>query len=162
MYIKISEEGLVEYSSKTQALDMEVADDFFYTYPSFCWTVIDGELVLNADADAVIAQIETDRLAAEILPLKIQTCKEIDQNTEDSIIALVGDLEKQANMQSKVSRLIHKEIATTITPEETTELETYLDLLNQVETLINTGNAKEESIMACTTLEEYNTIKDSL
>lgn len=87
--------------------------------------------------------------------LKLAKCKEIDTNTANAIVALAGDVHSQANKQAKSSQLIRKESLGTITDDEIKILNSLDGLFAQIETLIATGNTKEATIMACTTLAEF-------
>jgi hypothetical protein len=78
MYLFIDELGEILSGSYEEVTDIEVADTFFYTYPSFCWSVVDGVVTLKDDPDTILAdnlaQQEADLLESQRLqsvPLSI-------------------------------------------------------------------------------------------
>jgi hypothetical protein len=54
MYLFIGELGEILKGSYEEITDIEVADTFFHTYPSFCWRVVDGVVTLKDDADDIL------------------------------------------------------------------------------------------------------------
>lgn len=61
MFLFVDELGEITRGSYTEATDIEVANDFFSVYPSYCWSVVDGVVTLKVDADTILA----DKLALE-------------------------------------------------------------------------------------------------
>ena len=99
MHIKISETGKLEFASLVTPLDIEIANDFFSEFPAFCWSYIEGEMVLKDDAqelkDVAIAEkaaiIEEKRLEQIKLTLIETVQKILDDGAKekgyDSIIS---------------------------------------------------------------------------
>ena len=160
LYINVNINGEVIECSYIKNIGHVIPDDSFNVYPAPCFTYdsVTGVLVLKTDFQTVLDGITSNALLAELEPLKLAKCKEVDTNTANSITALAGSLESQSNKQAKASQLIRKEALGTITAIEATTLAYLDDLFLQIEILVATGNAKEAEIMACTTLATFEAV----
>lgn len=130
-------------SNDFEFIECKAPDFFVKTAMSYdgTWSVINQEIYDKAYNE-------------HLQKIKDEKCKQIDANTKKSIIALAGSDAKQRNMSAKAIQLTKKLIDGTITTEESAQLDGFNALFEQVETLINDGNAKEAEVQACTTVDE--------
>jgi phosphotransferase system IIB component len=141
--------------------DIVVAFDFFYDYPSYCWSVINGEVTLKEDAETLRADALALKAANRLAPIKVEKIAEVDTKTAASIIALIGDAVNQRNLTAKATQLTLKETRGTISEDETIMLNTLNGIFGEVEVLRETGNALEASIDNVTTQEELDALLSS-
>ncbi len=54
MYLFVNDLGEILRGSHEEVSDIEVDNQLFHTYPSFCWSVRDGVVSLKDDADTIL------------------------------------------------------------------------------------------------------------
>lgn len=89
--------------------------------------------------------------------IKNDKCAVVDKQTSSSILKLAG-ITKQRNYLAKYNELLEKKYDGIITDDEAIQMNELKSLWNNIETLVNSGNAKEAEIMGCSTIDELKLV----
>ena len=127
--------------SRVSPLDIQVGDGFFNDYPTYCFELVDDELVLKSDADdiqnAAIAAKAAIRLADELVEAKAAKVVAIDAKTKADIVALVGtDVNQRNDLAAYLAAVVAAD-------EDSDDIADYATKWAAVATLRSQGNAKE-------------------
>ena len=145
-------DGEIVSASYSEALDMQVPDDFFSKYNAPSYEVVDGELVLKENADELEAerleQEEALRLAQELAEAKTLKIAAIDAKTAADIVEVVGDATSQRNL-----------LAEYLNAKGTDGVVTTYELQwKEVEELRANGNEREALVADALDIEELESI----
>jgi len=145
-------DGEIVSASYSEALDMQVPDDFFSKYNAPSYEVVDGELVLKENADELEAerleQEEALQLAQELAEAKALKIAAIDAKTAADIVEVVGDATSQRNL-----------LAEYLNAKGTDGVVTTYELQwKEVEELRANGNEREALVADALDIEELESI----
>jgi len=132
-----------------------VPSDFFANYPSFCFELVENELVLKSDADdlkdAAIATKAALILADELVEAKAIKVAAIDAKTKADILVLVGtDVQQRNDLAAYLAAVVAAD-------EDSDDIANYGTKWAAVATLRSQGNAKE---VAANAAEDIATLDD--
>lgn len=120
-------------------------------------TVSVGNVVENNEVYSI-----TDTLTNKPLELCIrEQIVKINDTTRDTILSMAS-MEKQNNYQAKYTELLEKKFDMVITIEEESIMAELKQLWLDIETLVNTGNAKEALVDDCVTIDAIKTVIGNL
>ena len=145
-------DGEIVSASYSEALDMQVPDDFFSKYNAPSYEVVDGELVLKENADELEAerleQEEALRLAQELAEAKTLKIAAIDAKTAADIVEVVGDATSQRNLLAEFLDAKEADKSVTI----------YKLKWSEVAELRINGNGREKLVADAETIEELEAV----
>jgi len=131
-----------------------VPSDFFATYPTFCFELVENELVLKSNADdlknAAIAARSSLKLANELVEAKVIKIAAIDAKTKADILALVGT---DVNQRNDLAAYLAAVVAA-----DSDDIANYGTKWAAVATLRSQGNAKEVSANAAANIAALDAI----
>ena len=133
-----------------------VASDFFATYPSFCFELVENELVLKSDADdlkdAAIATKAALKLANELVEAKVIKIAAIDAKTKADILALVGtDVNQRNDLAAYLAAVVAAD-------DDSDDIANFGTKWAAVATLRSQGNAKEVAANAAADIATLDAI----
>jgi len=131
-----------------------VPSDFFATYPTFCFELVENELVLKSNADdlknAAIAARSSLKLANELVEAKVIKIAAIDAKTKADILALVGtDVQQRNDLAAYLAAVV---------AADSDDIANYGTKWAAVATLRSQGNAKEVSAYAAANIAALDAI----
>ena len=145
-------DGEIASASYSEALDMQVSNDFFSKYNAPSYEVVDGELVLKENADELEAerlqQEEALRLAQELAEAKALKIAAIDAKTAADIVEVVGDATSQRNLLAEFLDAKEADKSVTI----------YKLKWSEVAELRINGNGREKLVADAETIEELEAV----
>ena len=145
-------DGEIASASYSEALDMQVSNDFFSKYNAPSYEVVDGELVLKENADELEAerlqQEEALRLAQELAEAKTLKIAAIDAKTAADIVEVVGDATSQRNLLAEFLDAKEADKSVTI----------YKLKWSEVAELRINGNGREKLVADAETIEELEAV----
>ena len=143
-------DGEIVSASYSEALDTQVANDFFTDYNASSYEVVDGELVLKENADELEAerlqQEEALQLAEELAEAKALKIAAIDAKTAADIVEVVGDATSQRNLLAEFLDAKEADKSVTI----------YKLKWSEVAELRINGNGREKLVADAETIEELD------
>ena len=145
IYLAI-EDSEITSVSRVSPLDIQVGDGFFNDYPTYCFELVEDELVLKSNADdlrdSAIATKAALILANELVEAKAAKVVAIDAKTKADIVALVGtDVNQRNDLASYLAAVVAAD-------EDSDDIADYATKWAAVATLRSQGNAKEVAAFA--------------
>jgi len=133
-----------------------VPSDFFATYPTFCFELVENELVLKSNADdlknAAIAARSAIKLADELIEAKVIKVAALDAKTKADILALVGtDVQQRNDLAAYLAAVVAAD-------EDSDDIANYGTKWAAVATLRSQGNAKEVAANAAANIAALDAI----
>ena len=121
--------------------DREVPEWFFNEYPTYCFELVEDELMLKENADdlrdSAIATKAALILADELVDAKAAKVVAIDAKTKADIVALVGtDVNQRNDLAAYLAAVVAAD-------EDSDDIADYATKWASVATLRSQGNAKE-------------------
>ena len=140
IYLAI-EDSEITSVSRVSPLDIQVGDGFFNDYPTYCFELVEDELVLKSNADdlrdSAIATKAALILANELVEAKAAKVVAIDAKTKADIVSLVGtDVNQRNDLASYLAAVVAAD-------EDSDDIADYATKWAAVATLRSQGNAKE-------------------
>ena len=155
IYLAI-EDSEITSVSRVSPLDIQVGDGFFNDYPTYCFELVEDELVLKSNADdlqdAAIATKAALILANELVEAKAAKVVAIDAKTKADIVALVGtDVNQRNDLASYLAAVVAAD-------EDSDDVANYATKWAAVATLRSQGNDKEVAANAAANIAALDAI----
>jgi len=172
LFLTFDEAGSITYISSVKPTQYGVKDTFFTTYGAYCWLLVNGEIKLKDNADDLVANYKKEVLDSELVQLKSDKLQEVRASFQSQVDALrskYAPYEIESFVDQRAEWRAYKNKSTALTPIVDTLANTRgipkKDLLSKIEAnvlgitiLQGQQNALEDTINACTTLEELEAI----